>query len=287
MKSNKIFLIAALASLISAIAALVITSSSAAPPPSSVPGEIASLQSQVAALTATVSALQRQLSLVASNPALKLGPFVTVDPRPRNLAPGPNIVFTGANIHIVNGTGDTSITNGTGNLIIGYDELPWPNPQGRSPANGAVYIDPEALQRMGSHNVVVGRGHIFQQYAFGGLIAGEWNAIAGEGNSVLGGMFNYAGGYNSSILGGSYSYTGGEYATVAGGWYNFSTGFDATILAGYDSVASGGFSIVITGPWLNATGYNQILPAYAPASSTPAATLSLNPAGKNLPFPKP
>ena len=68
------------------------------------------------------------MTLIAANPALQLGPFVIVDPNPENGVAGPNIVFTGANIHIINGAGSTQGFygggNGLGNLIIGYDEVP-------------------------------------------------------------------------------------------------------------------------------------------------------------------
>jgi hypothetical protein len=36
----------------------------------------------------------------------------------------PTITVTGANLQIVDGSGSTSTVNGTGNLILGYDETP-------------------------------------------------------------------------------------------------------------------------------------------------------------------
>jgi len=103
--------------------------------------EIAALQAQVAALqhqvetlqTANadlqneVTSLQSQLATVQSNHALLLGPFVSVDPNPELGVIGPNIIFSGANIHIVSGSGSTNDNfnfTGLGNLIIGYDEDP-------------------------------------------------------------------------------------------------------------------------------------------------------------------
>jgi hypothetical protein len=65
--------------------------------------EITALQAQVASLQSTVSALQTQLAAVQSNHALLLGPFVNVDPNPEVGVIGPNIIFSGANIHIVGG----------------------------------------------------------------------------------------------------------------------------------------------------------------------------------------
>jgi hypothetical protein len=83
-----------------------------------VPKEIAALKNQVAALQSAVATLQTsnsalqsqvnalhsQLAVVQSNKALALGPFVSVDPNPENGVIGPNITFTGANIHIVSGS---------------------------------------------------------------------------------------------------------------------------------------------------------------------------------------
>src|ERR1700730_3118213 len=42
--------------------------------------KVASLQATVSALQGQISSLQSQLAVVQSNPALALGPFVTVDP---------------------------------------------------------------------------------------------------------------------------------------------------------------------------------------------------------------
>ncbi len=87
--------------------------------------EIVALHKEIAQVKSTNAALQRQVNLIASNPALQLGPFVSVDPNPENNVIGPNIVFKGANIHIESGSGATD-DNGAllslGNLFIGYNE---------------------------------------------------------------------------------------------------------------------------------------------------------------------
>jgi TolA-binding protein len=108
--------------------------------------EIAALQAQVAALQDEVNTLQKANtdqqneinSLQASNTTLQnqlanaknvlaLDPFVRVDPHPEIGVAGPNIIFSGANIHIESGSGatdDHGNPTGLGNLIIGYDEDP-------------------------------------------------------------------------------------------------------------------------------------------------------------------
>jgi len=71
--------------------------------------------------------METRLAAVEANHALELGPFVSVNPNPETGVTGPNITFSGANIHIVSGSGmtdDDGNPRGLGNLIIGYDEDP-------------------------------------------------------------------------------------------------------------------------------------------------------------------
>ena len=85
---------------------------------------------------------------------------------------GPNIVFKGANMHIISGLGatdDNQNPSGLGNLIIGYDE------------------EANEVDRFGSHNLVIGRFNNFTKAAFGGIVAGESNMISSQEASVTGG----------------------------------------------------------------------------------------------------
>ena len=87
-----------------------------------IPHELADLKARVASLEATVSALQAQVAAIQSNHSLLLGPFVNVDPNPEVGVIGLHIIFSGANIHIVSGSGATNDhgnPTGLGNLIIG------------------------------------------------------------------------------------------------------------------------------------------------------------------------
>src|SRR6476659_3545154 len=61
---------------------------------------MAQLQADIASLKAQVAALLPLKALV---------PYVTVDPNPENGVKGPNIVFHGANVHIVDGSGTTNL----------------------------------------------------------------------------------------------------------------------------------------------------------------------------------
>jgi hypothetical protein len=216
--------------------------------------KIATLQNQVAALQATVtknqtvatgqyvqvndlqlasSNQQAQLTMIENNPALLLGPFVTVDPSPENGVAGPNIVITGANVRIVNGSGQTSVVNGTGNLIIGYNELP---PNIVLP-NGA---------RAGSHNFVIGRYNQFAVSGFGNLVAGELNSASGTGGFVTG-YLNTIYGPNCSVLGGEGNVSGADYAVVVGGENNSVGGTANVILGGLSNSEAGEFSVLLGG----------------------------------------
>jgi hypothetical protein len=197
-------------------ATLILSAPAQAGPPPSIPAEIAALQAQVAALQTQVNAqqaqitsLQTQLAAVQSNNALLLGPFVSVNSSQENLVRGPNIIFTGANIHIRSGSGATddnlshggSLT-GLGNLIIGYDEVESANNRG------------------GSHNLVVGMGNLFTSSAFGGLVVGHGNEISAAEASVSGGEFNWASANFSSVSGGELNRASGLLSTISGGVSN-------------------------------------------------------------------
>jgi hypothetical protein len=62
--------------------------------------QLAESQQTNAAQAAAIAALQRQVNLIATNPVLAIGPFVTVNPNAKNELSGPSIIFHGANIHI-------------------------------------------------------------------------------------------------------------------------------------------------------------------------------------------
>ena len=99
----------------------------------------------------------------------------------------PDILFTGANVHVRSGSGATSdngALTGLGNLIIGYNENTTPTP---------------TLVRTGSHNLVGGSMHSFSSY--GGMAFGYQNTISGPYANVVGGSLNLAQGPNSTVYG--------------------------------------------------------------------------------------
>ena len=220
---------------------------------------VATLQTSNSALQSQVNALHSQLAVVQSNKALALGPFVSVDPNPENGVIGPNITFTGANIHIVSGSHATndhlstgeSLT-GRGNLIIGYDEDP-----------AAIGLPLGPGDRGGSHNLVIGRWHRFSASsgfgAFGGLVAGEANTISFEAASVSGGQFNSATFLAANVSGGQNNFANGANASVSGGSHNASSGDSATVSGGLNNTVSGGIASVCGGTGNTAAGFEAVV----------------------------
>lgn len=169
--------------------------------------QVATLVSQVSALQAANTSLQTQINNIATVPqnVLDLANHVSVDPNERNFLVGPHIIFSGANVHIQNGSGTTPFKNGVGNLIVGYDETSL-----------------RFVTRDGSHNIVVGPEHAHS--SFGGLVAGFGNAIRGPYASVNGGNFNTASGVAASVSGGSVNLASGDASTVSGATGNIADG---------------------------------------------------------------
>ena len=179
---------------------------------------------QIKTLDAQLAAANAALAAIQANKALALGPYVSVTTAALNGVRGPHILFTGANVHVLSGSGATDdnvpsggALTGLGNLIIGYDEPVSAGGDGPQP-------------RTGSHNLIVGAEHTWQ--SFGGFVAGwrnlilaPWasvsggagNAASGEYASVSGGLNNQASGRFSSVSGGSGGEAGGESSSVSGG----------------------------------------------------------------------
>ncbi len=171
----------------------------------------------VTALEARVAALEAKLAAVTVS--------------------GDEVYFTGVNVHVRDGTGNTDGTvNGLGNLIIGYNE---------DNGNDAT--------RTGSHNLVVGPEHSYTDY--GGLLAGYGNTISGSYASVTGGYMNTASSHYSSVSGGRYNEASDSYASVSGGEYNTADAASSSVSGGRSNVTSGQFSSISGGRENTASGY--------------------------------
>lgn len=90
-----------------------------------------------------------------------------------------DLVLSGANLRIVNGTGTTvGENNGVGNLIIGYDEEhedPW------SRNAGGV--------KLASHSLILGPHHSYR--TVGSVVAGAHHTVFGENSAAVGGSHHY------------------------------------------------------------------------------------------------
>lgn len=134
----------------------------------------------------------------------------------------PTIQFSGVNVQVVNGTGETYTTNGEGNLVIGYDE------------NSGKH------SQTGSHNLILGFEQTFT--SFGGIVGGYDNTITGPYASVTGGSANIA---------------SEDYASVDGGYKNTASGEYALIGGGRENKASGNFSALLGGKLTTVTAANE------------------------------
>jgi hypothetical protein len=156
---------------------------------------------------------------------------------------GTDMIISGANLHIVNGTGKTETSNSRGNLIVGYNE---------TRNDGTDF-------RTGSHRIIVGRYNSYD--GFGGLVVGQYNQAQQGYSSVLGGQKNQATAYYSTVTGGYGNIVYGEAAMVCGGTKNTASNLFSSILGGKEndssgeaSTVSGGESNVTTGDYSSVSG---------------------------------
>ncbi len=198
--------------------------------------------------TSTMSALQDRVAELEAK--LANVEAITADGKP-------TVRFTGVNVQVVDGTGNSPCSidgfencNGLGNLIVGYNE-----DEGESDA------------RSGSHNIVVGTDHDWTSYS--GMVAGKRNTISGpyatatggygntasnDWSSVSGGFQNTASGSASSVSGGIDNTAATSYSSVSGGADNTAGGPSSSVSGGYQNTASGFASSVSGGKENDAQG---------------------------------
>lgn len=242
-----------------------------------------SLVNQVETLTQKVAQLEAQLATLRNSRVMALDPYLTVQ-----TAHPAKVVFSGINVQIVNGLGQTDSINGLGNLIIGYDKA---RPNGsaqhkvcsvggtaRYNYGDITYFESDCTaaggtlatnHKSGSHYVVVGDEHNYSQY--GGVVFGFRNNANGPWATVTGGSQNHAGGRSASVSGGHEhlvdgrdasasggccSYVHGSGASVTGGSQNKVTGSHASVAGGRNNHAAGQYSHISGGGWSNPTGGN-------------------------------
>ena len=197
------------------------------------------LKKRVKDLEATVATLESKLA------------YMHVAQGPINGLKGPHVIFTGCNVHVRSGSGETVDGTidletgqpldfepfGLGNLVIGYNELP---------------IFSETTGRTGSHNLVTGLGHSFTNV--GGGLFGQENTVSGALSSVTGGFQNAASGPASVVSGGQENIAEGLAACVSSGLENKASGAYASASGGRRNTASGESAHVTGGTSNTASG---------------------------------
>ncbi len=179
----------------------------------------------------------------------------------------PTVLFTGANVQIVNGLGSTNgypddfssvdaletVTNGVGNLIVGYNE-----------DTNDPFLQNSA-KRNGSHNIIGGIGASYA--SFGGVVLGRKNTMNGPYAGILGGFDNRATGPYSTILGGGGFDSGtsqgnlatGEFSTIAGGSFNSAIGQISHVCGGFKNKATARQSVVVGCSENRASGNDSVV----------------------------
>jgi hypothetical protein len=143
----------------------------------------------------------------------------------------PTIQFSGANVQIISGAsgstlfGKENVTNGQGNLIIGYNATP--------------------NEQTGSNNLVMGT--LGQKYTSVGAIQGGLENRSTDPFTVLFGEENTASSYGAAVTGGAGNIASAEASAVSGGEEGEASGFGSSISAGMQNKATSNFASVSGG----------------------------------------
>ena len=205
-----------------------------------------------------LATVESQLASPQMQALLAVAPYLSV----AQVDGHPVVRISGANVQIVNGMGETRSVNGTGNLILGYDEARTDGTPECSigyDTGAAVAVTNQAQcealsgtwalsHKSGSHNVVIGALHNYPRAAT--LIAGERNTASFLAASVTGGFGNRAANFGASISGGRSNRASGETASVAGGSSNVAPGTLSSIAGGLSNETTG-FGATVSGGQAN------------------------------------
>ncbi|WP_419812461.1 hypothetical protein [Bacterioplanoides sp.] len=231
---------------------------------------VAQLETMVASLESAINTLQAENAKLTNFVDMVL-PYMRGGMDEQN---NPAVFFSGANVHINNGEDSTPTINGTGNLIVGYNEVGTAELlNGRGFCSiidvdaGAPYLNQitcenaagswstaTGAQKIGSHNIVIGEGHSYTQYS--GIAAGQNNVIAAPASNISAGRLNLASGFQSSIIGGSLNTASGFGSIISGGTGNTSSGALSSVSGGIQN-SSIGISSSVSGGSQNTASGNQ------------------------------
>jgi hypothetical protein len=251
------------------------------------PAKAAEVNANFAALAAAVTSLQADLAAAQARIALLETRLASVSTPTVNGQP--TVRFTGVNVQVVNGLGSTATANGTGNLVVGYDE---PDASGNfnctigtDPVTGAAIglYDVAACAaaggavtsagfKSGSHYLVAGTQNNYSRW--GGVVFGYRNTASYDWASVTGGSANVASNASSNVSGGLGNRASGATSSVGGGTDNTAQGYISWVGGGGSNTASGGFSSV-SGGYSNDAGaqFTAILGGYNLTTTTDNQTI--------------
>ncbi|HHJ64798.1 MAG TPA: hypothetical protein ENJ61_07820 [Aquifex aeolicus] len=216
--------------------------------------QVQNLQNQVQSLQNLVTQLQNRIQALENSNVMAMDSYIEVMPDP-NVSGGTLIRFSGVNLQIVNGTGQTDQVNGLGNLIIGYNTARQDTPLRDTCSLGQYWNNETDCRnnggiwgkdfKTGSHNLIVGDQNAYSSY--GGIVAGFGNVISREYATVTGGRDNISAGPYSSVSGGPRNTASGWYSSVSGGRDNTASGWFSSVSGGLNNTASGSYSSVSGG----------------------------------------
>lgn len=227
------------------------------------PAKASEVNANFAALVAKINQLENRIadlegnSVIALDGVLKLGTYDADEQYP-------TAIFEGVNLQVVDGTGTTDGSHGAGNVIIGYNEFSGSSPDFCSNPSFDNQLDCEIggfiwdnNVHRGSHNLVLGKGNSFDNYA--GIVAGADNISNGTFASVLGGQVNTATGQSSVVVGGHNNLSSGFMSVVSGGEDNKASALTAVVSGGSENVSSGDRATVSGGRANLASGLNSMV----------------------------
>lgn len=197
------------------------------------------------ALDANLTEVEELMAYVDVNPALNAVRFVGANVFVQNGSVEEGSCFPSADDVVPPDVYCSDTTNGTGNLIVGYNE------------KGAGHSN----DRDGSHNIVVGWGHEYR--SFSGFVQGSDNQLAAARSAVLGGSGNVVGSPGSVIVGGSDNVTvvnaledpKAANTVVVGGSDNTAGNNASVVLGGSGNRAAQALSAIVGG-LSNATNFD-------------------------------
>jgi len=200
------------------------------------------LLSVIQMMQAQITALQSQVAALESSSVPGLGAYMSVDDSAHT------VLVNGANLQVVNGA--PNLTNGKGNLILGY------NAQG---------VD-TTYARTGSHCLVMGRANDYNgEYS---IVQGRESSANGDYSAALASLNNEAKSDFSAALGGTENEVGSEKSVIVGGVNNgTSEGASSVVVGGFSNlnnstrgVCVGGFLNTVSGMFgVNVAGQENLV----------------------------